>query len=162
MILYDNAKTIVVERDTYGDGQHRWHAGRLDLVKRYSFRPRLCQRYRAQTKGKIERFHRYLYGSLYVSIANQLNQSGMVLDAETANVEVRTWLREVANQRVPGYPTCARNSVGTTRSGPLARYAWFRGPRLPAHAAARLPVSPAMSIQHPLSVYQQLLTEVRA
>ena len=34
-ILYDNAKTIVVERDAYGDGQHRWHAGLLDLAKRY-------------------------------------------------------------------------------------------------------------------------------
>ncbi|HDR9166052.1 TPA: transposase, partial [Burkholderia vietnamiensis] len=99
-ILYDNAKTIVVERDAYGDGQHRWHAGLLDLAKRYGFLPRLCQPYRAQTKGKVERFHRYLRGNFYVPLASQLKQSGLMLDAATANVEVSKWLRDVANQRV--------------------------------------------------------------
>jgi transposase len=28
-VLFDNAKTIVVERDAYGDGQHRWHRNLL-------------------------------------------------------------------------------------------------------------------------------------
>lgn len=42
-IFYDNAKTIVVERDVYGDGQHRWYAGLLHLAKRYGFLPSLCQ-----------------------------------------------------------------------------------------------------------------------
>lgn len=38
-ILYDNAKTIVLERDAYGKGEHRWHPGLLDLAKRYGFMP---------------------------------------------------------------------------------------------------------------------------
>ncbi|VWD12741.1 putative integrase [Burkholderia lata] len=72
-ILYDNAKTIVVARDAYGDGQHRWHAGLLDLAKRYGFLPRLCRPYRAQTKGSIERFHRYLRGNFYVPLASHVS-----------------------------------------------------------------------------------------
>src|SRR5690606_10131456 len=34
-ILYDNARTIVLERDAYGEGQHRWHPQLLDLAKHY-------------------------------------------------------------------------------------------------------------------------------
>jgi transposase len=31
-ILYDNARTIVLERDAYGKGEHRWHPGLLDAT----------------------------------------------------------------------------------------------------------------------------------
>lgn len=60
----------------------------LDLAKRYCFLPRLCQPYRAQTKGKVERFHRYLRDNFYVPLASQLQQSGLMLNAMAANVEV--------------------------------------------------------------------------
>jgi transposase len=26
-VLFDNAKTVVLERDVYGAGRHRWHPG---------------------------------------------------------------------------------------------------------------------------------------
>ena len=162
-ILYDNAKTIVVERDAYGDGQHRWHAGLLGLAKRYGFLPRLCQPYRAQTKGKVERFHRYLRGNFYVPLASQLKQSGLMLDAVTANVEVSKWLRDVANQRVHPVTGLAPAILLEQRERACLRdMPGYAVPRLPARAVARPRVDPAMSIQHPLSVYQQLLTEVRA
>jgi transposase len=31
-ILFDNAKTVVLERDAYGEGQHRWHRSLLALA----------------------------------------------------------------------------------------------------------------------------------
>ncbi len=160
-ILYDNAKTIVQIRDAYAAGQHRWHPGLLDLAKRYGFVPRLCRPYRAQTKGKVERFHRYMRGNFYVPLSSWLKQSGLVLDVETANVEVRKWLRDVANQRVHPQtkmaPALLLEQTERAALQPLPRLAnpivstpmdWQ-----PRHSETPL--------QHPLSVYQRLLTEVR-
>lgn len=59
-VLYDNVKTVVVERNTYGRGHHRFHSGFLDYASHVGFVPRLCRPYRAKTKGKVERFIRYL------------------------------------------------------------------------------------------------------
>ena len=56
-VLYDNMKTVVIERDAYGPGKHRFHATLWDLAKHYNFAPRLCRPYRAKTKGKVERFN---------------------------------------------------------------------------------------------------------
>ena len=50
-VLFDNMKTVVLERNTYGRGVHRFHAGFLDYAKHAGFVPRLCHPYRAQTKG---------------------------------------------------------------------------------------------------------------
>ena len=65
-VLYDNMKTVVLERNTYGRGAHRFHPGFLDYIKHAGALPRLCQPYRAQTKGKVERFIGYLKRSFWV------------------------------------------------------------------------------------------------
>lgn len=57
-VLFDNMKTVVLERNAYGDGKHRFNPAFLDFAKHAGFRPRLCSPYRAQTKGKVERFIR--------------------------------------------------------------------------------------------------------
>ncbi len=36
-ILFDNAKTIMIERDAYQEGQHKWNPKLLDCAKKYSF-----------------------------------------------------------------------------------------------------------------------------
>jgi transposase len=53
-VLYDNAKTVVVERDAYGPGRHRFHPALADFAGHCGFRPRLCQPYRARTTNEIE------------------------------------------------------------------------------------------------------------
>lgn len=98
-VLYDNMRTVVLERDAHGQGVHRFHAGLWDLAKHFGFTPRLCRPYRAQTKGKVERFNRYLRGSFYNPLVGRLRQVGLALDVETANAEVLAWLRDVANVR---------------------------------------------------------------
>jgi transposase len=54
-VLFDNPKTVVIERDAYGAGEHRFHRDLLAAAEEYGFRPRLCRSYRARTKGKVER-----------------------------------------------------------------------------------------------------------
>ena len=48
----------------------------LDFVKHYGVAVKLCAPYRAQTKGKIERFHRYLRESFFNPL--QTEQSDLV------------------------------------------------------------------------------------
>ncbi len=62
-VLYDNMRTVVSERDRYGPGLHRYNRTFLDFAHHYGFVPRLCRPYRAKTKGKVERFIRYLRAS---------------------------------------------------------------------------------------------------
>lgn len=99
-VLYDNMKTVIQQRNAYGKGLHKFHTGLWDFARQSGFVPRLCRPYRAKTKGKVERFIRYLRHSFYVPLAAQLKQAGLVLDVETANIEVKKWLRDVANVRI--------------------------------------------------------------
>ncbi len=101
-VLYDNMKSVVTKRDAYGKGSHRYNEGLRQLAADYGFLPRLCQPYRARTKGKVERFNHYLRHSFYIPLVTKLEASGLTLDAATANAEVGKWLRDVANCRVHG------------------------------------------------------------
>jgi transposase len=99
-VLYDNMKTVIIERNAYGRGVHRFHSGFLDYAKHTGFLPRLCHPYRAQTKGKVERFIGYLKGSFWVPFVASMRQTGLRPDKPAANAAVARWPREVANARV--------------------------------------------------------------
>ncbi len=158
-VLFDNTTTVVVERDAYGPGNHRWHAGLKDLADEYGFRPRLCRPYRARTKGKVERFNGYLKGSFVTPLAATLKSAGLLLDATTANAQVGRWIEEVAHQRVHG----------TTGEKPAVRLELERLSLLPLPMSTTIPLPagrwhdldevalPIESLQHPLAVYDQLL-----
>ncbi|MGH6827075.1 IS21 family transposase [Methyloceanibacter sp.] len=158
-VLFDNAKTVIVERNAYGDGAHRWHAGVLRLADEFGFGLRVCRPYRAKTKGKVERFNGYLKGSFLVPLAATLKSSGLKLDAVAANVHIGRWLSEVANARVHA----------TTKERPDRRLVVERAALLPLPTSTPLPLPaprstwplPVESLQHPLSVYA-VLTEVPA
>lgn len=171
--LYDNMKTVVIERDASGEGEHRFHAGFLDYARHCGFVIKLCRPYRAKTKGKVERFNGYLRRSFYVPLSAQLKQAGLTLDAVTANIQVRIWLKDIANERVHG----------TTQIRPTQRLAeeclqpipapWrgdIRAAR-PLHEEAAAPaerpvavlerIAQASPAQHPLAIYEQLLAQIR-
>lgn len=153
-VLFDNMKTVVLERDAYGDGAHRFHPQLLQLAKDSSFSIRLCRPYRAKTKGKVERFNRYLRSSFWVPLKSRFAASGLMVDAETANLEVGRWLRDVANVRVHG----------DLKERPVDRWQDERPYLQPYHgvvnlaprASRRVPM-PVESLQHPLSVYDALV-----
>lgn len=160
-ILYDNAKSVVIKRNAYGEGQHCWNDDFLDMAKLYGYMPRLCRPYRARTKGKVERFHRYLRGNFYVPLDSRMKASGLLVDVPTANAEVGKWLRDVANRRVHPLtrhaPHTLYENVEKALLQPLPKYR----PRIdPAWPSMRSTSAQVNSLQHPLSVYQQILTEV--
>ncbi|WP_460313602.1 IS21 family transposase, partial [Aliiglaciecola aliphaticivorans] len=101
-ILFDNAKCIMIERDAYGDGKHRWNSKLLQLSADYGFRLRACRPYRAKTKGKVERFNGYLKHSFITPLAATLKQAGLALDVDIANGQIGQWLHDVAHQRIHG------------------------------------------------------------
>lgn len=155
-VLYDNMKTVILERNTYGRGAHRFHPGFLDYIKHAGALPRLCQPYRPQTKGKVERFIGYLKRSFWIPfVATQL-QAGVLPDKYSANAAVARWLREVANARVHA----------TTEDVPAERLIIERRKlqHLPAayrgRSARTALVVPerrqVIGYQHPLSIYDEL------
>jgi transposase len=157
-VLLDNPKTVVIQRDFYGEGQHRFDRDLLALAEEFGFRPRLCRPYRAKTKGKVERFNGYLKGRFLIPLAATLKQSGLKLDLTAANAHIGPWLQNVANARIHG----------TTGEVPNVRLQLEREKLqpLPVSVAASLPIRvaraalvpmPYESLQHPLSVYHSLL-----
>lgn len=174
-VLYDNMKTVILERNAYGEGQHRFHAGFLDFAKHCGFVIKVCQPYRAKTKGKVERFNGYLRRSFYVPLASRLRQSGQQLDVVTANLEVTHWLREVAHQRVHGttgdkpamrllaeakhlqpLPPLWRADIAAARpQAPAAPASAARPPSVVDCLEAELPT------QHSLAAYERVIAAIR-
>lgn len=158
-VLCDNPKTVVIERNAYGEGRHRYNPYLLEVARHYGLALRLCSPYRAQTKGKVERFHRYLRGSFFNPL--QAGQSELV-DVVQANHAVLPWLREVANVRVHA----------TLKERPLDRFLLERpalrplplpygGRRSDVLTEKRLSVpTPIESLQHPLATYEALAAEL--
>lgn len=165
-ILYDNMKTVIIERDAYSPGEHRFQSGFWDYAKHMGFIPKVCKPYRAQTKGKVERFIHYLKHSFYYPLVGQFNALGLHLDVHTANVHALKWLNSTANQRVHA----------TTNAVPFERLTEEQAKLNPLHtdykgitastlessdahhrAAKRFETYDKMTFQHDLSIYEQLL-----
>ena len=51
-VLYDNVKTVVIARDEYGPGLHRFHGTLWDVARHYNFQPRLCRPLPGQDQGQ--------------------------------------------------------------------------------------------------------------
>ena len=94
-------------------------------------------------------------------LVTQLKQAGLVLDIHSANVEVLKWLRDVANVR----------EHGTTGAIPAERWREETTALIPApqpgnvyplhHPVAKVAppqAYPVVDLQHPLSVYEAMLS----
>lgn len=181
-VLYDNMKTVVLERDAQGPGEHRDHAGFLDYARHCGFVIKPCRPDRARTKGKVERFNGYLRTSFYVPLAARLKPSCVRLDAVTANAEVRNWLRDVANLRghattrvqparrleeerphLQALPAPWRGDLRAARPQPDAPPTTRAMPTTPAErpvAVVERRAAPT-PVQHPLAVDAQRLTALQ-
>jgi transposase len=167
-ILFDNMKTVVLARHAYGEGQHRFHPKLWDFAKHYGFMPKLCLPYRAQTKGKVERFIGYLRRSFYVPLKALLAQAHLALDVDTANREVKRWLHEDANQRF--HATTQKRPIDEWHfekpallplacAYPLVKQTSSLTPRasIKPRSLPELTPPPTKTLQHDLAIYQQLL-----
>lgn len=87
-ILYDNLKSVVLDRD----GDHiRFHPSILELAGHYHFAPKPCAPYRANEKGRVERTIQYIRHSFFA--ARQLT----TLDA--LNTALMEWIAAAAHAR---------------------------------------------------------------
>ena len=97
--LYDNAKVVTLGRDE--EGRIDWNRWMLDFSLRLGFELKLCQPYRAQTKGKVESGVKYVRGNLWPSIR--------FTDDADLNQQALQWCDTVDNRR----------SHGITRQAPI-------------------------------------------
>jgi transposase len=91
-ILYDRMKTVVLGTDSRGETV--WHPVFLDFARYWGFVPRACRAYRPQTKGKVENGIGYLRKNFLCG-----READSVPDLRS---QLRTWVWQVANQRVHG------------------------------------------------------------
>jgi transposase len=91
-VLHDNLKTAVAKRPA--EGGIRWNQRYLDFADYYGFRPRACQPYRAQTKGKVESGVAYVRGNFWVGLD--------YVDLDDLNQQAMGWLDTIANMRIHG------------------------------------------------------------
>ena len=90
--LYDNAKVVTLGKDE--DGQVEWNPRMLDFALRVGFEIRLCQPYRAQTKGKVESGVKYVRRNMWPSLR--------FTDDADLNRQALEWCDVVSNARVHG------------------------------------------------------------
>ena len=88
--LYDNAKVITLGRDE--EKRPVWNRRMLDFALRAGFEARLCQLYRAQTKGKVESGVKYVRRNMWPSMRftddADLNRQGLEWSGVVANARV--------------------------------------------------------------------------
>ena len=97
-LLYDNLKSVVIQRDKYGKNQHGFNNDFLEFAKD-NFIPKLCKVYRVQTKGKVERFNLYLKHNFYIPFKAALKGSQIHINCDLLNNKVFSCL-EIANLRI--------------------------------------------------------------
>jgi transposase len=102
-VLCDNARALVAEHDTV-TRTVVFNDKLLAFAKHWSFRPRACAPYRAQTKGKTENGVGYVKKN---AIAGRRFESW-----ETFEAHLDAWTREIADVRIHG----------TTGETPMARF----------------------------------------
>lgn len=90
-ILYDNAKTIVLDRN---GSNARMNPKFEDFSRYYGYTARLCRPYRAQTKGKVESGIKYIKRSYLPGKSFHSLTDG--------NDALKAWIRKVADERIHG------------------------------------------------------------
>jgi transposase len=89
-ILYDRMRTVFHRDDTEG-GHIVYNATLRAFAAHYSYQPKACRPYRAQTKGKVERPYRYVREDFFLGASFR--------NLEDLNLQFRAWLDQVANPR---------------------------------------------------------------
>lgn len=99
--LYDNMKTVILKRNVYGFGKHKFNEQFRDFAEKHcGITLKVCKPYRAKTKGKVERFNHYLRYSFHNALKVRLSMMGYSMNKENANAEVMDWLDFTANARI--------------------------------------------------------------
>ena len=116
-LLYDRMRTVVIGQtvDDAGRPRPKLNTTFDAFARHWGFTPRLCQPYRAQTKGKVESGVKY--------VKRNFGPGRRFHDLEDFNAQLAAWQTEVADLRIHG----------TTHERPIDRFA--------CEAAALVPIA---------------------
>lgn len=99
-VLYDNMKTVVLQRDAYQTGQHRFHILHCgSSARRWASLPDCVAPSGHRLKVRWNGWCKYTRNSFYIPLMTRLRPMGITVDVETANRHGLRWLHDVANQR---------------------------------------------------------------
>lgn len=101
-LLYDRMRTVVLGTS---EGRPRLNPTFAAFAGHWGFTPRLCQPYRAQTKGKVESGVKY--------VKRNFVPGRVFRDLDDFNAQLAAWQAEVADVRIHG----------TTHQRPIERFA---------------------------------------
>jgi transposase len=106
-LLYDRMRTVVLgtSADATGAYRPRFNTTFEAFARHWGFTPRLCQAYRAQTKGKVESGVKY--------VKRNFAPGRTFSDLEDFNAQLVAWQAEIADVRIHG----------TTHQRPIDRFA---------------------------------------
>jgi transposase len=154
-LLFDQMKAVITRDLRLQGGALVRNLEFLRVAHHWSFTPRACRPYRAQTKGKVERPVRYLrenfvYGRTFVNDADLDLQRRHWLD-EVANVRVHATTRERPRDR---FDRDERHLLQPLAPRPYTSLVLTEPPR------STRPLSPARPLvtveKRPLAVYARL------
>lgn len=96
-ILYDNIKTVVLNKEKLPSGEKKIHYNPafLDFTRYYGFEAKLCPPYWPRTKGKVEAGIKYVRNSFMPSITFKKSFSSL----KELNEKASQWVSKVANLR---------------------------------------------------------------
>ena len=154
-LLFDQMKAVITRDLRLQGGALVRNLEFLRFAHHWSFTPRACRPYRAQTKGKVERPVRYLrdnfvYGRTFANDADLDRQGRQWLD-EVANVRVHATTRERPRDR---FDRDERLLLQPLAPRPYASLLVPDAPRRTARAAAPRPLVAVE--KRPLAVYARL------
>lgn len=101
-MLYDRMRTVVLPTE---EGKPRWNPTFKAFAEYWGFEPRVCQPYRAKTKGKVESGVKY--------VKRNFLPGRRFRDMADFNEQLAAWNAEIADVRVHG----------TTHQRPIDRFA---------------------------------------
>lgn len=104
-LLYDRMRTVVLSGGKEGSAKPRLNSTFASFAAHWGFTVRLCQPYRAQTKGKVESGVKYVKRNFIPGRAFH--------DLEDFNAQLMHWQQRIADTRVHG----------TTHEQPIERFA---------------------------------------
>ena len=154
-VLFDQMKAVITRDLRLQGGALVRNLEFLRFAHHWSFTPRACRPYRAQTKGKVERPVRYLrdnfvYGRTFANDADLDQQRRQWLD-DVANVRVHATTRERPRDR---FDRDERLLLHPLASRPYTSVLVPDAPRRVAPSAAPRPL---VSVEkRPLAVYARL------
>ena len=158
-VLFDQMRAVITADLRLVGGQLMVNEEFLRFAAHYGFRPRACQPYRAQTKGKVERPIRYVrsnfvYGRDFIGDEHLADELARWL--ERANGRVHATTREVPRERFERDEQALLRPLPTSPYRSLLLLPEPERLRRSAAGAAKseVPVRPVVEVEkRPLTVY---------